>query len=300
VARFACAQWRPISANTGGKLGPNLGLVLHHAVATGSLYAFFNSPSAEVSAHFWVARDGRIEQYVDTDVVAWHGRDLNGRYVGVETEGCNVAPYAEPMPEAMVAAMGRLYAEGRAVHGWPDADANANGEPGLGFHRMAVNTACPCDERLNMRGEIRRRASGGAPSVPEPSEVGAMEQMQTVSGRGYYIVGADGGVFCYGDAQFFGSVPGLRPPVTLAAPIVGGALSHGGDGYYLVASDGGIFCFGDAAFHGSMGGKPMNAPIRGIEVADDGGYWLLGADGGVFAFGGAPFYGSASGAVAWP
>jgi hypothetical protein len=34
---------------------------------------------------------------------------------------------------------------------------------------MAVNTACPCDMRLNMRGEILRRAFGGASTTPPPS-----------------------------------------------------------------------------------------------------------------------------------
>ena len=104
---FDCAIRRPISANTGGTLGPNLGLVLHHAVMNGSGWAFFNSPSAQVSAHFWVLQNGTIEQYVDTNVVAWHGRSLNSRYVGVETEGCTRAPHADPMSEAMVAALAR-------------------------------------------------------------------------------------------------------------------------------------------------------------------------------------------------
>lgn len=172
MARFACATWRPIGANTGGSLAPNLGLVLHHAVAMGSLWSFFNSPSAQVSAHFWVALDGRIEQYVDTNVVAWHGKQLNSRYVGVETEGCTASGpggYSQPMSEAMVDALARIYAEGMRVHGWPNKLANADGQGGFGYHRMAVNTACPCDVRLNMRPEILRRAAGGpTPQPPQP------------------------------------------------------------------------------------------------------------------------------------
>lgn len=166
---FDCAVHRPIRANTGGLLGPNLGLVLHHAVMNGSLFGFFGNPAAQVSAHFWVSRTGVIEQYVSTNVVAWHGRSLNSRYVGVETDGCATPPYAEPMTEPMVAALGRLYAEGMRRHGWPAQLANADGQRGFGFHRMAVQTACPCDVRLNMRTEILRRAQGGAPApAPEP------------------------------------------------------------------------------------------------------------------------------------
>jgi N-acetylmuramoyl-L-alanine amidase-like protein len=163
---FDCAIRRPISANTGGMLSPNLGLVLHHAVMNGSGWHFFNSPSAQVSAHFWVLQNGTIEQYVDTNVVAWHGRSLNSRYVGVETEGCTKAPHADPMSDAMVNALARLYAEGARRHGWANALANSDGQRGFGFHRMAVATGCPCDVRLNMRQEILRRAFGGAPIPP--------------------------------------------------------------------------------------------------------------------------------------
>jgi len=120
MARFDCATWLPISANTGGPLRP-IGLVLHHAVADGSLYAFFDSPAAEVSAHFWVAQDGTVEQYIDSEVVGWHGMALNGAYCGVETEGCAAPPHAEPMSDAMVAGLAALYAEGAARHGWPNA-----------------------------------------------------------------------------------------------------------------------------------------------------------------------------------
>lgn len=182
MPRFDCAQWRPISANTGGGLSPNLGLILHHQAGSGSLYSFFNNPAAKVSAHFWVSRGGAIEQYVDTSVVAWHGRDLNGRYVGVETEGCGSAPHAEAMPEAMVAALARLYAEGARRHGWKNALANSNGQAGFGYHRMAVNTACPCDVRLNRRSEILKRAFGGqaSPQPPTPPSSGGSAPKMTV------------------------------------------------------------------------------------------------------------------------
>jgi hypothetical protein len=178
---FDCATRRQISANIGGTLSPNRGLVLHHQAGNGSLFGFFNSPSAKVSAHFWVSKSGVIEQYVDTNVVSWHGRDLNGTWVGVETEGCPLNPGGqtakdEPMTEAMVAALARLYAEGARRHGWPNRLSSSISTSGFGFHRMAVNTACPCDVRLNMRTEILRRAFGGAatPTPPTPQTGGDM------------------------------------------------------------------------------------------------------------------------------
>ncbi len=78
-------------------------------------------------------------------------------------------------------------------------------------------------------------------------------------GGGYWEVAADGGIFSFGDAAFYGSEGG-RP---LNAPIVALAVSPDGAGYWEVASDGGIFAFGDAAFSGSEGGRPLNAPIVG-------------------------------------
>ncbi|MHB8682300.1 MAG: hypothetical protein ACYDA2_09435 [Acidimicrobiales bacterium] len=155
----------------------------------------------------------------------------------------------------------------------------------------------------------------------------------TPDGKGYWVAAADGGVFAFGDAPFFGSMGGhsLYAPIVgmaspdakgywmgaldggvfafgdapffgsmgghpLAEPIVGMAATHDGRGYWLVAADGGIFSFGDAVFYGSMGGHQLDSPMSGMAVTPDGkGYWLVASDGGVFAFGDAPFEGSASG-----
>jgi N-acetylmuramoyl-L-alanine amidase len=111
----------------------------------------------------------------------------------------------------------------------------------------------------------------------------------TPDGGGYWMVGADGGVFTLGTAQFYGSTGGIR----LNAAIVGMAVVPGGTGYWLVASDGGVFSFGTAQFYGSTGGIRLNKPIVGMAVAPGGtGYWLVASDGGVFSFGTARFYGS--------
>jgi ribosomal protein L24E len=69
------------------------------------------------------------------------------------------------------------------------------------------------------------------------------------SGRGYWLVASDGGVFTFGDTRFFGSTGNVH----LDEPIVGMAPTQTGQGYWLVASDGGIFTFGDAKFFGSTG-----------------------------------------------
>jgi hypothetical protein len=100
------------------------------------------------------------------------------------------------------------------------------------------------------------------------------------SGDGYWLVASDGGVFSFGDAGFFGSVPGaLKPGAHLSAPIVGIAASPGvfdaqtsdfdSDGYWLAGADGGVFAFGQARYEGSVPGalKPgqhLAAPVVSV------------------------------------
>ena len=110
----------------------------------------------------------------------------------------------------------------------------------------------------------------------------------TPDGQGYWENAADGGVFAFGDAHFYGSTGALH----LNSPIVGIGAAPGGQGYWEVAADGGIFAFGDAHYHGSTGALHLNSPVVGMASTPDGrGYWEVAADGGVFAFGDAHFYG---------
>ena len=109
------------------------------------------------------------------------------------------------------------------------------------------------------------------------------------TGEGYWMAARDGGVFAFGDADFFGSM-GATP---LNQPVVGMAATPSGQGYWLVARDGGIFAFGDAEFYGSTGAIRLNQPVVGMAATPSGlGYWLVAADGGIFAFGDARFHGS--------
>jgi hypothetical protein len=112
----------------------------------------------------------------------------------------------------------------------------------------------------------------------------------TPDGGGYWMAQAGGGVYSFGDAHFYGSLPGLH--IVPSSPIVSIAAAPDGGGYWLVGADGGVFTFGDAHFYGSLPAMHINpfSPIVGIGITHDGGgYWLLGADGGVFTFGDAPY-----------
>src|SRR6185437_8223502 len=127
--------------------------------------------------------------------------------------------------------------------------------------------------------------SGGVPGGPSPPPPAPPLSS-------YWEAASDGGIFSFGNAQFFGSMGG-KP---LNRPVVGLAATPDGGGYWEVASDGGIFAFGDAGFYGSMGGRPLVAPVVSIAPTADGkGYWEVARDGGVFAFGDATFHGSMGG-----
>jgi hypothetical protein len=108
-------------------------------------------------------------------------------------------------------------------------------------------------------------------------------------GEGYYLAARDGGMFTFGDAQFYGSTGNIK----LNQPIVGMEATPFLEGYWLVATDGGIFTFGSAGFYGSTGSLKLNRPIVGMGAAPNGlGYWLVASDGGIFTFGSTAFYGS--------
>jgi hypothetical protein len=122
----------------------------------------------------------------------------------------------------------------------------------------------------------------------------ANELVSLSTGNGYWEVAGDGGVFSYGAAQFYGSLPGIGVHVN---NIIGMARTPTDKGYWLVGKDGGVFAFGDAGFYGSLPslGVGVNNIVGMAPTKDGRGYWLVGSDGGVFAFGNAGFFGSMGG-----
>ncbi len=79
----------------------------------------------------------------------------------------------------------------------------------------------------------------------------------TPDGGGYWLVASDGGIFAYGDAQFFGSTGSIH----LAQPIVGMAAMPDGGGYWFTAADGGLFNYGTAPFLGSSAGTGIGSVV---------------------------------------
>jgi hypothetical protein len=118
----------------------------------------------------------------------------------------------------------------------------------------------------------------------------------TTTGRGYWLIATDGGMFSFGDARFHGSVPGVLPPGRrLDGAIVSAAVHPAGSGYWLLGSDGGVFSF-DVPFRGSVPGLGLCGTAAVVELRPTrtgNGYYALSVDGGVFTFGDAFFRGAA-------
>jgi hypothetical protein len=113
-------------------------------------------------------------------------------------------------------------------------------------------------------------SSAGVPS-PEslllsPLLASSSHVAKTGNGSGYWVASADGGVFAFGSAKFYGSMA-AKP---IKAPITGIVATSDDKGYWLVARDGGVFGFGDALYQGSMAGRGLAAPVVGIASSNSG------------------------------
>lgn len=229
-----------------------------------------------------------------------HGFILEGRWLGVRSaaQGTNegnlrsyAIVYLGGVGEALTDPAKIAFVD--AIELFRRSASRPAGQP-VHDHDDWHSTSCP-------GAELRAWNAAGRP-LPAPawnppaqaklnSPLAAVRR--TPSGRGYAMFGEDGGVFTFGDAMFFGSLPGLG--IKPNGPIVDAQLSPSGGGYVMLAADGGVFTFGDAYFAGSLGGQALNAYPWSLDVTPSGGgYWIAARDGGLFTFGDAPFEGSAA------
>ncbi|HVA05428.1 MAG TPA: hypothetical protein VNG12_01680 [Acidimicrobiales bacterium] len=151
----------------------------------------------------------------------------------------------------------------------------------------------------------------------------------TPDAGGYWVVDSAGDVYGFGDAGFYGSLPGRLSSLAKSSahdvvtghqasiPVTGFAPTADGHGYWMVATDGSLYTFGDAANYGSLpalGLTPPSVTVNGyippstvglsiplanisslVRTPDGGGYWFTSLNGGVFSFGDAQFHGSVPG-----
>jgi peptidoglycan hydrolase-like protein with peptidoglycan-binding domain len=182
ASRCPFAAWRPVPHH-GGAMVANHGLILHVQEGNGGLQGWFSNPASGASSTFWVGKAGQLEQYTDSDVVAWAQSAGNGTYCSVESEG-----YAsESLTGAQLEALSRLYAWGHATHGWPNALAERPGERGLGWHGMGGaawggHLGCPGESRKRSRSAILAVAFGGSPPPQGPAPAPPPEPSSPTAG----------------------------------------------------------------------------------------------------------------------
>lgn len=155
------AVWQGNSPNNSGHRAVTKGLVLH--IAEGSYegtIAWGRNPSAGVSYHFVIARDGRMAQTLDTDLIAWTQADGNGTWLSVEFEGHT----GDSLTPAALESAARLYAKVAAHYAVPLALATSPSMRGLGHHSMGGaawgnHPNCPGQPIINQKPAILSRAN---------------------------------------------------------------------------------------------------------------------------------------------
>ncbi|QZN86602.1 peptidoglycan-binding domain-containing protein [Cellulomonas sp. C5510] len=150
MARYPGATWRPLPTSrlSGARMAAYNRVNLHVTAGIGSPFGVFDRPGA-ASSHFYVAKSGAVEQFVDTGLRAEADLDGNDATISVETEGGHPAAVAnsEPWTAAQVESIARLYAWTVTTHGIAlrMATSSALGEAsrGLSWHRLGVDGAFP-------------------------------------------------------------------------------------------------------------------------------------------------------------
>lgn len=148
MARFPGAIWRPITADKGRRPMAAYNRVNLHVAVTeaASLFGAFNK-SGVPDSHFYVRRDGTVEQYVDTGLRAFADLDGNDATISIETQGGVNSPDTEQWTAAQVETLAQIYAWAVRTHGIARQVA-WNSQPGasshgLSWHRLGIDGAFP-------------------------------------------------------------------------------------------------------------------------------------------------------------
>ncbi len=166
---------RPLSPNCGPRrdgLTPSL-IVLHYTAMASAEAAIDRlcDPVAEVSAHYVIARDGRLTQLVPEALRAWHagagswqGRgDVNSRSIGIELDNDGASPFSEPLMAVLETLLPQIMARHdiapEEVIGHSDMAPGRKTDPGPRFDWM----------RLERLGLARRRGCDPGPGDPDPA-----------------------------------------------------------------------------------------------------------------------------------
>lgn len=269
MASCSFALQKPIGSHSGA-MTAHLGWATHEQDGNGSLYGYFGNAANQASSHFWVAKIGTLEQYIDTALVSWAQEAGNFTYLSVETEGFPT----EAWTAQQMATLARLYVWGHQMHGIPLVLVDHGGS-GITTHAHYPSGApdpawgghpCPGTIRAGQLPIVVATANilatGGSPVPALPALARPVcAGVNRPQNDGYWIICQDGGIFAFGTAPAFGSNDPL--PADKLAPghlVIDASGTSSGAGLTLFASDGGVFTFGDATFSGSLASEVSPSP----------------------------------------
>jgi hypothetical protein len=175
MARMPEAIWTPKAIGSRSRRSKGRGVVYHVAVSEAQNLM----PGPDADWHFYVAKDGRIYQYIDTDFQAWASRDGNASMIAVETQGGVNDPQGERWTAAQVASLAGIARFAHTSEGVPLQlmQSSLPSERGLGWHRLGIDPwrvsggelwsgargkVCPGDAKIAQMPEVLRLALNGA------------------------------------------------------------------------------------------------------------------------------------------
>ncbi|MGH3414892.1 MAG: peptidoglycan recognition protein family protein [Actinocrinis sp.] len=155
-----------------------LGLILHiqDGNQQGSI-AWCKNPAAKVSAHFFAAKSGTLQQLVDSADKAWAEAGGNAHWLSVENEGYS----GQDLTAGQIEACAKLMARTHTQYKVPLLPTDHPGRLGLGWHGMGGDAwgghpDCPGDPVKLQRAVILGRAAqlvGTAAGPPPPTPIRA-------------------------------------------------------------------------------------------------------------------------------
>ncbi|MHB8293752.1 MAG: hypothetical protein ACYDH5_03840 [Acidimicrobiales bacterium] len=189
------------------------------------------APTPDGHGYWLVAANGAVFSFGDA---RYYG-SLPAKHVSPLGEIVGITPTSNGQGYWLVGADGGVFSFGNAAY-------HGNAQDGL--PKVALLPISAHNGYYTLPNAV-----GITPSGPIPLKTLLSGAEMNPNGTAYREVGSDGGVFDFGGAAFYGSLPamGIKP----AAPIVGIARTANGNGYWLLGADGGVFSFGNARFYGS-------------------------------------------------
>lgn len=169
MAIYSGARVRLIPAGSNDPRIIPIGVILHvDAGNSGSLYDYFANKSGGIESHFFIRKDGGVEQYRDTTYEAdanYHGNSFQGSdgrtygFISVETQGYAAGEWT---PEQLDQ-IRKLLLWAHEVHGIPLRVCPAWNAAGIGWHVMwgapgpwtnASGKVCPGPDRVKQFNSI--------------------------------------------------------------------------------------------------------------------------------------------------